>query len=52
MLQELPIGLVQVKADNTSENLLNGIHQLTYSSYQEKEITKQGYHNIMNLIEI
>ena len=33
MLQRLPIGLAQVKAGNTSENLLNEIHQTIYSLY-------------------
>ena len=31
MLQRLPIALAQVKAANTSENLLNEIRQITYS---------------------
>ena len=33
ILQRLPIALAQVKADNTSENLLNEIRQTTYSLY-------------------
>ena len=41
MLQRLPIVLVQVKADNNSENLLNEIRQIVYSLYQSKEITKK-----------
>ena len=41
MLQGLPIALATVKADNTSENLLNEIRQIMYSSYQAKEITKR-----------
>ena len=48
MLQRLPIALAQVKAGNTSENLLNEIRQIIYSLYQEKEITQKVYHNIMN----
>ena len=31
MLQRLPIALAQVKADNTSEHLLNEIRQIIYS---------------------
>ena len=31
MPQRLPIALAQVKAGNTSENLLNGIWQIIYS---------------------
>ena len=30
MLHRLPIVLAQVKAGNTSENLLNGIRQIIY----------------------
>ena len=52
MLQKLPITLAQVKADNTSENLLNEIRQIIYSLYQEKEITKKVYNNIMNSIKL
>ena len=41
MLQRLPIALAQVKAGNTSENLLNEIRQIIYSLYRTKEITKK-----------
>ena len=41
MLQRLPIALAQVKAENTSENLLNEIRQIMYSLYRAKEITKK-----------
>ena len=36
MLQRLPIALVQVKAGNNSESLLNEIRQIVYSLYQSK----------------
>ena len=36
MLQRLPIGLAQVKAGNTSENLLNEIRQIICSLYEPK----------------
>ena len=36
MLQRLPIALGQVKARNTSENVLNEICQIIYSLYQEQ----------------
>ena len=52
MLQELPISLTQVKADNTSEKLLNEIGQTMYSLYWPKETTKKVYNNIMNSIEL
>ena len=52
MLQWLLIGLEQVKAGNTSENLLNEIRQIIYSLYWAKEITKKAYNNIMNSIKL
>ena len=39
MLRRLPIALVQVKAGNNSESLLNEIRQIVYSLYQLKQIT-------------
>ena len=41
MLQRLLIALAQVKGGNTSENLLNGIIQITYSLYWEKKLLKK-----------
>ena len=52
MLQRLPIALAQVKADNTSENLLSEIRQIIHSSYQAKEITKKVYSIITNSIKL
>ena len=52
MLQRLPIALAQVKADNTSEILLNQIRIIIYSLYQAKVITKKVYSNIMNSINL
>ena len=52
ILQRLPIALAQVKADNTSENLLNEIRQIIYSLYREKEITKKVYNNITNSMKL
>ena len=40
MLQRLPIALAQVKAANTSENLLNEIRQIIYSVYWAKKLLK------------
>ena len=51
MLQRLPIALVQVKAGNTSENLLNEIRHIIYSLHRGKEITKKVYSNIMNQVK-
>ena len=50
MLQRLPIALVQGKAGNNSENLLNEIRQIVYSS-QSKKITKKVYNNIIKSIK-
>ena len=52
LLQRLPIALAQVKAGNNSENLLNEIRQIVYSSYQSKEITKKVYSNIIKSIQL
>ena len=41
ILQRLPIALAQVKAGNTSPNLLNEIRQIKYFLYREKEVTKR-----------
>ena len=41
MLQRLPIAVAQVKAGNTSQNLVNKIRQIIYSLYRTKEITKK-----------
>ena len=52
MLQRLPIALAQVKAGNTSQNLLNEIRQIIYFLYCAKEITKKVYNNIMNSMQL
>ena len=52
MLRRLPIALAQVKAGNTSENLLNEIRKITYFLYQAKEITEKVYNNIMNSVKV
>ena len=52
MLQRLPIALAQVKAGNTSENLLNEIRKIIYYLYRAKEITKKVYNKIINSVNI
>ena len=52
MLQRLPIALAQVKAGNTSKNLLNETRQLIYSLYRAKDIAKKAHNNIMNSIKL
>ena len=51
MLQRLPIALAQVKAGDTSENLLSEIIKNIYSLYRAKEITKKVYNITINSIE-
>ena len=51
-IQRLPIALAQVKAGNNSKKLLNEIIQIAYSLYQQKEVTKKGYNNIIKSIQI
>ena len=48
MFQRLIMAVGQVKAGNTSENLLNEIRQIIYSLYRIKEITEKVYNNIMH----
>ena len=52
MLQRLPIALAQVKAGNTSENVLNEIRQIIYCLYRAKEINKKVYSTTMNSIKL
>ena len=52
MFQRLPIALTQVKAGNTTENLLNEIRQIRYSLHRAKETTKKVYNIIMNSIKL
>ena len=48
----MPIALAQVKVGNTTENLIKEIRQIIYYLYQEKEITKTVYNNIINSIKV
>ena len=41
MLQRLPVTLAQVKAGNTSENLINEVRQIVYHLYREKKVQKK-----------
>ena len=52
MLQRLPMALTQVKAGDTSENVLNEIRQIIHSWYRAKEITEKVYNNIMNSVKV
>ena len=44
--------LAQVKAGNTSENLLNEIRQIICFLYWEKKVAKKVCNNIMNSIKL
>ena len=52
MVQRLPIVLAQVKAANTSENVLNEIREIIYYLHGAKESTKKVYNNIMSSIKL
>ena len=52
MLQRLSIALAQVKTGNISKNVLNGIRQIVYSLYWEKQVLKKVYNNIINSIKL
>ena len=51
-IKRLSISLAQVKAGNTSKNLINEIRQIIYSLYRAKESTRKVYNNIMNSIKL
>ena len=50
MLSRLRITLAQLKAGNNSKKLKNEIRQLLYSLYRSKELTKQLYKSLIDII--
>ena len=52
MVQRLAKAMAQVKAVNTSENLLNDNRQIIYFLYEIKDITKKIHNDIMNSINL
>ena len=50
MLSGLPISLAQLKAGNNSKKLKNEIRQLLYSLYRSKNLTKEIYKNVIDII--
>ena len=52
MLPILPIVLEQVKAENTSGNLVNEIRQIIHSLYRKKKVSKKVYNKIINSIKL
>ena len=52
MQQRLTIALAQVKAGNTSENLLNEARKIMYSLFRAEKITKKVCNNRLNSIKM
>ena len=50
ILSRLPISLAQLKAGNNSEKFKTEIIQLLYSLYRSKELTKQLYKSLIDII--
>ena len=50
MLSRLPISLAQLNAGNNSEKLKNQIRQLLYSLCRSKNLTKQLYKCLIDII--
>ena len=50
MPSRLPISLAQLNAGNNSEELKNKIRQLLYSLYRSKNLTKQLYKTLIDII--
>ena len=50
MLNRLPLSLAQLKAGNNSEKPKNEIRQLLCSLYRSKNLTKQLYKNLVDII--
>ena len=52
MQQRLTIALAQVKAGNTSENLLNEARKIMYSLFRAEKVTKKVCNNRLNSIKL
>ena len=50
MFSRLPITLAQLKAGNNSEKLKDEIKQLLYSLYRSKNLSKQLYKSLIDII--
>ena len=50
MLSRLPISFAQLKAGNNSDKLKNEIRNILYSLHRSKEITKQLYKSLVDII--
>ena len=47
---DLPIALSKIYTNNSSKELINNIEQLTNDLYDNKQITKQVYNNLIKAI--
>ena len=50
MLSRLPITLAQLKAGNSSENLINELRQLLYFLHRSNKLTKKIYNHLISTI--
>ena len=50
MLSRLPISSAQLNPGNTSEKLKNEVRQLLYSLYRSKNVTKNIYKSLVDII--
>ena len=50
MFSRLPISLAQLKAENNSEKLKNEIRQPLFFLYRSKQVTKQLYKSLVDII--
>ena len=50
MLSRLPITLAQLKAGNSSENLINELRQLLYSLHRSNKLTKKICNHLISTI--
>ena len=52
MLSRLPITLAQLNAENNSEKLENEVRQLLYSLYRSKNLTKNVYKSLADIVRV
>ena len=52
MHSRLPITLAQLNAENNSEKLENEVRQLLYSLYRSKNLTKNVYKSLADIVRV
>ena len=52
MHSRLPITLAQLNAENNSEKLENEVRQLLYSLYRSKNLTKNIYKSLADIVRV